>query len=92
MISTLESIDKSWINQRRIEYPWRMAKSVKEPRRGGHRKGAGRKPLFESRARVSFDLERADLDALASIAESKEVSLSQLLREAVKSMLRRKRS
>ena len=65
---------------------------VKKPGRGGRRDGAGRKPEFEDRVRFTLDLERADLDALKTLAAEREVSTASLFRKALQTLLRRYRS
>lgn len=91
MICIDDSFEKSWINQAYSWYPQLVAARKTDTGRGGYRKGSGRKPIFESRARVTFDLESADLEALTDLADQRAVSLSQLLRDTVKALLRRKR-
>ncbi len=91
MICRAECLENSWKNQPCPWYDLRVVARKAGSRRGGYRKGSGRKPIFERRARVTFDLERADLEALTDLADQREMSLSQLLRDAVKALLRRKR-
>ena len=62
---------------------------AKKPGRGGRREGAGRKPEFEDRVRFTLDLERADLDALKTLAAEREVSTASLFRKALQTLLRR---
>ena len=59
--------------------------------RGGWRPGAGRKPLFESPARITIDMEEGDLDALKELADVKGISAAQLIRNAVQGILKRDR-
>ena len=67
-----------------------MAASKSPSRKGGRRKGAGRKPILSESAKVTFDLERDDLDAVAAIAEQDGVSVAQVLRDAVRALLKRR--
>ena len=92
MICAVDPAEISLTNQNGPQYAWAMAVRKTDSRRGGFRKGSGRKPIFESRARVTFDLERANLEALNELAEARQVSLSQLLRDVVEALLRRGRN
>ena len=62
---------------------------AKKAGRGGRREGAGRKAEFEDRVRFTLDLERADLDALKTLAAEREVSTASLFRKALQTLLRR---
>lgn len=68
-----------------------VAAKKKASRRGGRRPGAGRKPLLREPARITIDMERADLDALSALAEQRAVPVAQVIRDAVRGVLRRQR-
>ncbi len=56
---------------------------------GGRRPGAGRKPTFEDRVLVTFNLEREEFDRLVELAEAAELPLSHYLRRLVQRHLSR---
>ncbi len=56
---------------------------------GGRREGAGRKPRLSDGVSVTGELERADVKALREIAQEREVSLSTVLRAAVRAYVKR---
>lgn len=58
---------------------------------GGRRPGAGRKPTLRDPVSFTGDLERADMEALAEIAEQQGVSVAALVRTAVTAYLKRQR-
>jgi len=58
---------------------------------GGRRTGAGRKPTLREPVSFTGDLERADLEALAQIAEQRGVSVAALVRTAVTAYVKRQR-
>ena len=63
----------------------------KKGTRGGWRPGAGRKPVLEDPVSFTGDIEGADFDALAKIAEQRRVSLASLVRAAVSAYLARQK-
>ncbi len=56
---------------------------------GGARPGSGRKRIIEEPERVTADFERAEIDALRTMAEERETSVADLIRRAVSQYLRR---
>ena len=58
---------------------------------GGHRKGAGRPRLIEDRADRTIRFERADLEALEDLATDRRVTVADLVREAVRTLITRQR-
>ena len=66
-----------------------MATRTKTPGPGGARPGAGRKRIVQDPERIAVDLEKPDLDALRSLALDRETSVADLIRRAVKQLLRR---
>jgi len=91
MASGTDLIDTVLPNQWGVDYHDAIMARKSTGGRGGRREGAGRKPLFTEKARITIDMERADLDALAAIAERREVSVAQVIRDAVRTLLRRQR-
>lgn len=71
-------------------YPVRVA-ARPEGTWGGRRAGAGRKPTLREPVSFTGDLERADLEALAEIAEQRGVSVAALVRAAVAAYVKRQR-
>ena len=65
--------------------------SAKKPRgkHRGARPGLGRPRIFEEPVRCTVTYERADFDALEEIAEQREVSVSAIIRSAVRTYLKR---
>jgi len=59
---------------------------------GGWRPGAGRKPTLKDPVRFTLDVEGAQMDALAEIAEKHEASIASLVRDAITVYLKRRRS
>ena len=76
--------------QDKLIYDPEVAAKRRKTTWGGRRAGAGRKPTLRRPARFTGDLERADLDALETIAEEKSVSVASLVRQAVKAFLKRR--
>ena len=62
---------------------------TKKPHWGGRRAGAGRPSEVDEPVRFTFDVERADLNALKAIAEARGVSVAKLVRGSVRAYLRR---
>ena len=91
MASGTDLIDTVLTNQRGADYSGVMVARKSTGKRGGRREGAGRKPMFSDRARITIDMERADLDALGAISEKREVSVAQVIRDAIAALLRRQR-
>ena len=58
--------------------------------RGGRRPGAGRKPILNDPVRFTMDLESSDFAALEMIAKDRDVSTASLLRQLVRSYLKRR--
>lgn len=56
---------------------------------GGARPGAGRKPELADPVSLTLDLERADHEALCTIAERRGKPLAALVRAAVRAYVRR---
>ena len=56
---------------------------------GGRREGAGRKPRLSDGVSFTGDLERADVEALQEIAKERGVSVSTLVRAAVRAYAKR---
>jgi len=69
-----------------------VATSKKASGRGGWRPGSGRKAILKDPARITIDMERADLEALAALADAKGVSTAQMVRDSVRALLKRQRS
>jgi hypothetical protein len=69
-------------------YAVRVAAS-KKPRWGGKRDGAGRPSEVEDPVRFTFDVERAEMDELKTIAELRGESVAKLVRAAVRAYVRR---
>ena len=63
----------------------------KQRTHGGARPGAGRKPLFREAARMTFDLEGTEIDALRKLAERREVAVAELVRAAIRAYLQRQK-
>jgi len=63
----------------------------KKPAWGGSRKGAGRKPSVKDARPVTVKLEAADHAALERLADKKGVSISRLVRDAIRAYLGRRR-
>ena len=59
---------------------------------GGKRPGAGRPPSLEDPVRFILSLERTDIEALEEIAEERGQSIASLVRQAVATFLKRRRS
>jgi len=68
-----------------------MAIRKKRSGPGGARPGAGRKPILRDRVRVTFDLEREDVDALREVAGKDRASVSSVIRDAVRAFLNRRK-
>ena len=60
-----------------------------KPRWGGKRDGAGRPSEVEEPVRFTFDVERAEMDELKTIASDRGQSVAKVVREAVRAYLRR---
>ena len=58
--------------------------------RGGWRPGAGRKPILEDPVRFTMDIESSDFVALEAIAKDRNVSTASLVRQLVRSYLKRR--
>jgi len=56
---------------------------------GGHREGAGRKPRLSDGVSFTGELERADVEVLREIAKERGVSVSTLVRAAVRAYVKR---
>lgn len=68
------------------------AKGRKTHGHGGWRPGSGRKPELVAPHRAVVDIEGADYDRLRELATADGVSLSLLVRRAVRSYVRRRTS
>ena len=68
-----------------------MTVRKKKPAWGGYRKGAGRKPSVKDARPVTVTLEAADHAALERLAVKKGVSISKLVRDAIRAYLGRRR-
>jgi hypothetical protein len=73
-----------------LRYPVRVA-ARRKGTWGGRRIGAGRKPTLRDPVSFTGDLEQADLQALAEIAEQRGVSVASLVRTAVAAYVKRQR-
>ena len=67
-----------------------MGKRVAKGGRGGARPGAGRKPEFKDRVLRSVSFERDELEEMEAVAESRGVTVSILIRDAIRAYLRRR--
>lgn len=63
--------------------------AAKASGRGGARPGAGRPRVVQEPERVAVDFEKADLETLRKLAESRGTSVADLIRRAVGQYLRR---
>ena len=64
--------------------------STSESRRwGGARPGSGPKPVLKDPHRVGVDLEGTDFDQVQKLAKKRGVSVSQVVRDAVRAYLKR---
>jgi len=68
-----------------------MSAMAKKPARGGRRPGAGRPREVGEPFRLTIDYERADIEALRKVAESRGASVSSLIRSMVASAAKRAR-
>ncbi len=68
-----------------------VAPKRKRRTHGGRRSGAGRPKLFEHKVRVGVDMEHEDYEALCEISEEKGRSVPDLIRSAIKTLLKRHR-
>jgi hypothetical protein len=68
-----------------------VASRSKRRTQGGRRPGAGRPRLFEHKVRVGVDMEQEDFEALCEISETKGRSVPDLIRSAIKTLLKRHR-
>ena len=62
----------------------------KTGQRGGYRPGAGRKPEFRDRVLRSVSFERDELARLDAVAKHRGVTVSVLIRSAIRSYIRRR--
>ena len=58
---------------------------------GGARRGAGRPAFFEESEDLTVRFPREDLDAITRLAKEREVSAAELVREAVRRYVARRR-
>jgi hypothetical protein len=58
---------------------------------GGWRPGAGRKPELEDRKMLTISLEGDDYAAIVALAEERGVSLSSVIRDALRAYLARRK-
>ncbi len=56
---------------------------------GGAREGAGRKRVLKDRRRVGVDLEGPDFQRVKALAAKRGISISEVVREAVRAYLKR---
>jgi predicted HicB family RNase H-like nuclease len=68
-----------------------VAARPKKRTRGGRRQGAGRPPLFEESADLTVRFPREDLEALGGMAAERGVSTAEMVREAVRRYVARRR-
>ncbi len=59
--------------------------------RGGYRPGAGRPALFAESADLTVRFERSEFDALSEIASERAVSVAEVIREAARAYLARRK-
>ncbi len=78
-------------NQIDVAYDGPVGARKTKGTRGGWRPGAGRKPTMKDPVSFTGDIERADMDALETIAEEREVSIASLVRAAVTAYVKRRR-
>ena len=69
----------------------KVASKRKRGTQGGRLPGAGRPRLFDEKVRVAIDMEREDYQALRGISEDKGRSIPDLVRSAIKTLLKRHR-
>ena len=60
--------------------------------RGGARPGSGRKRRVQEPKRIAVDLETADFERLRALAEQRNESMAELVRHAIRALLRRSKS
>ncbi len=63
--------------------------SRKQTEWGGAREGAGRKRVLKDRRRVGVDLEGPDFQRVKALAAKRGISISEVVREAVRAYLKR---
>ncbi len=83
--------ESSLHNQIDVAYDGPVGARKTKGTRGGWRPGAGRKPTLKEPISFTGDIERADIEALESIAEEREVSIASLVRAAVGAYLKRRK-
>jgi hypothetical protein len=76
-------------NQHRVADNDSMAARKKKSSWGGRREGSGRKRDLRNPKSFTGELERADVDFLATIAEERGVSVASLVRAAVAAYVKR---
>ena len=74
-----------------LSFTPKMTPRRKRKTQGGRRPGAGRPRLFKHKVRVGLDMEQDDYEALREISDEKGRSVPDLIRSAIRTLLKRHR-
>ena len=67
-----------------------VAQRRKKDGRGGARPGAGRPKVMKDAVPYTLDVGREDLDALRSLSRERKLPVAELIRRAIRTLLRRR--
>ena len=84
-LKSLISADDIIISEK--EYNKLVGNKIKKYTRGGSRKGAGRRKIFEKPKRVTYEFEEETLIRLKDYAKKHKKSQNELINEAVKRLI-----